>query len=256
MPRIRLILAYDGTHFNGWQVQETSNDSQRTVQGVIEQALHRLADEKLRVHASGRTDAGVHALGQNAHFDAPAGRSHIPWQKALNALLPEEVRVLDASEAPDDFHARYSAVSKTYAYSFWLSGRYILPQRRHYTWHPGPLDNTAMLRASEMLLGKHDFSGFQNVGTEVESTVRTLTELAPGDVDGLGATGREQVWRISADGFLKQMARNIFGLLAEVGRGKLAPEDAAAVLKRRNRAGEPYATAPAKGLTLACVRYE
>jgi len=256
MPRVRLQLAYDGTLFHGWQVQDVPGKQPRTVQGEVEKALARLVEAPVRVHGSGRTDTGVHALAQVAHFDAPASKDHIPWQKALNALLPEDVRVLSASPAPGDFHARYGALSKTYAYSFWLGGRYVLPNRRYYTWHPGPLDVPAMEDAAAMLMGTHDFAAFQNTGTEVASTVRTVTGLAPGHVADLGATEYEMVWRISANGFLKQMARNIFGLLAAIGRGRLAPEDAAKTLDLRQRAKAAYATAPAKGLSLVEVRYE
>lgn len=256
MARIRLTLAYDGTGFHGWQVQETSGENPRTVQGALEKALHRLVGEDIRVHGSGRTDSGVHALDQNAHFDVPDSRTHIPWQKALNALLPGDVRILDAASADGDFHARYHAVSKTYAYSFWLKSRYVLPQRRQYTWYPGPLDEVAMEEAAKRLIGTHDFAGFQNVGTEVDSTVRTVSGIFRSEVEGLGATSFESVWQIVADGFLKQMARNIFGFLVEVGRGKFDPSEADTILAHRNRARAPYATAPAKGLTLARVLYE
>lgn len=256
MPRIRLTLAYDGTRFHGWQVQDVPAGEPRTVQGEVEKALARIAERPLRVHGSGRTDTGVHALAQIAHFDAPEAKAHIPWQKALNALMPDDVRVLDAKTAPADFHARYSAVSKTYAYSFWAGGRYVLPQRRNFTWSPGTLDIPAMEEAAALLTGTHDFAAFQNTGTEVASTERTVTELARGEVPDLGAVGAEMVWRISADGFLKQMARNIFGLLAAIGRGKFPPAEAAKALACRDRSLAGYATAPARGLTLVQVGYE
>jgi tRNA pseudouridine38-40 synthase len=256
MLRVRLTLAFDGTRFHGWQIQETTGKQPRTVQGTVEEALKRIAGERIRVHGSGRTDAGVHALDQNAHFDAPESKANVPWQRALNALLPDDVRVTAAAAVAPDFHARHSSSSKTYAYSFWLNGRYVLPQRRHYTWRSGPLDVSAMEEASKRLVGTHDFAGFQNVGTEVGSTVRTVTDISRCVVDDLGATDHESVWRITADGFLKQMARNVFGLLAEVGRGKLAPRDADAVLATSERAPAPYPTAPARGLTLVRVRYE
>lgn len=256
MPRVRLTLAYDGTRFHGWQIQDVPGEKPRTVQGVVEKALARITGETPRIHGAGRTDAGVHALDQNAHFDAPESMAELPWQKALNALLPKDVRVMGADTVDAGFHSRFNAISKTYAYSFWLDSRYVLPQRRHFTWHPGPLDESAMLEAAELIIGSHDFAGFQNTGTEVGSTVRTVSELAPGAVEDLDATRMEMVWRISADGFLKQMARNIFGLLAAVGRGRLEPSDAAEILDSRDRTRVHYATAPARGLTLAKVRYE
>jgi tRNA pseudouridine38-40 synthase len=246
MVRFRLRIAYDGSAFHGWQVQAEG----RTVQGELEGALGAILGGPVRVHGSGRTDSGVHALGQTAHFDAPGEASAIPWVRALNANLPPDVRVLAAGAVPETFHARYSATGKTYAYTLWPCSAPLPPQRRMFVWACGPLDLERMDRAAASLLGEHDFAAFQNAGTEVESTVREVTSCAR----SAGAFAGEVVWRFSATGFLKQMVRNMVGCLAAVGRGKLAPEDVPALLERGDRTLAP-ATAPAHGLALERVDY-
>jgi len=246
VTRIRLRVAYDGTDFCGWQIQP----AQRTVQGVLEEALSRIAGGFVRVHGSGRTDSGVHALCQICHFDVAESRTHIPWQRALNALLPDDVSVLEAGLAASDFHSRYSALSKTYAYTLWLAPDFLLPQRRKYVWACGPVDAAAMATAAEELLGTHDFACFQNTGTPVSDTVRTMT-LARSHA---GGCEHEVVWRFSADGFLKQMVRNIMGCLVAVGRGKVSPSDVRSIIKGKDRTVAP-GTAPAQGLCLELVRY-
>lgn len=246
MARIKLTLAYEGTDFSGWQLQPRD----RTVQGELESALARLLGAPARVHGSGRTDAGVHALGQVAHFDCPDERAGLPWLRALNAILPKDVRVVDAALADREFHARYSAVSKTYEYVLWHEPGYCLPQRRRFVWSCGPVDFEAMEAAAGELLGEHDFAAFQNVGTPVKSTVRTLASLTRQP----GLTGQESVWRFKADGFLKQMVRNVMGCLVACGRGKLAVPEVRAVLLSRDRSAAP-ATAPPQGLTLIGPEY-
>ncbi len=244
--RLRLTLAYLGTRFAGWQVQP----GQRTVQGCLEEALARLCGRAVRVQGAGRTDAGVHALGQTAHADVDDSRAHIPWRKALNALLPKDVTVLEAGPAPQGFHARFSALAKTYAYSIWTEPAFVLPQRRVFVWPAGPLDLEAMDRAANMLKGTHDFAGFQNVGTEVRSTVRTIHDISRRP----GLTPHEILFQIHADGFLKQMVRNIVGCLVAAGRGKVSPETVRSILDDGDRKGA-YACAPPQGLTLERVFY-
>lgn len=248
MPRLKLVLAYDGTGFNGWQIQAGSG--QRTVQGCLEEALTRICNAPVRAHGSGRTDSGVHALAQTVHADIPENRTDMPWQRALNAVLPDDVSVLHASLAADDFHARYSALSKTYTYSLWPESRYDIPQRRNFVWATGALDFEAMDAAARHYVGEHDFKAFQNVGTPVKSTVRTVTLAArePGLFPG------EVCWRFEADGFLKQMVRNLVGLLVEIGRGRFAPDDIPGIIRGRDRK-IAFVTAPPQGLTLAAVRY-
>jgi len=250
MARLKLTLAYDGTEFSGWQVQAKNTGSVRTVQGCVEDAFALVLKERVRVHGAGRTDAGVHALGQAAHVDIPESKAPIPWQKALCALLPRDLTVLKARIVAPDFHARYSAKSKIYAYSLWPNSRYI-PQRRNFVWAAGELDLEAMDRAAAHLLGEHDFKSFQNQGTRVKNTVRTIMDIRrvkgrfPGEV----------VWRFQANGFLKQMARNIVGLLAAVGRGRLDPKEVPRIMRACDRSAAPYPTAPPHGLCLEKVFY-
>ncbi len=246
MSRIKLTLAYDGTDFCGWQLQPR----ERTVQGELEKSIMKILGSEVRVHGSGRTDSGVHAMGQVAHFDCPDGREGMPWQKALNAMLPKDVRVLDAAIVSDEFHARYSARSKTYEYVMWHNRAFCLPQRRQFVWDFGPLDFALMEEAATLFMGEHDFAAFQNVGTPVKSTVRTITEISRHS----GLTEHESIWRFSADGFLKQMVRNLMGCLVAVGLGRLSPDAAVAILDGADRSLAP-ATAPPQGLSLMFVEY-
>lgn len=246
MPRIRLTVAYVGTRYQGWQIQAAG----ATIQGAIEERLARICGEPVRLHGSGRTDSGVHALGQVAHFDAPESKRHVPWAQALNAMLPGDIAILDAVEAPPDFHARFSVRSKRYAYTLWTEPRFTLPQRAPFVWPVRDLDFKAMDQAAAMLAGTHDFAAFQNAGTEIKGTVRTLEPIQRVP----GTHPAEWVLRFQADGFLKQMVRNLTGLLVEVGRGNLQPKDAGIVLEGLDRRRAP-ATAPAQGLTLEEVMY-
>ncbi|WP_147822323.1 tRNA pseudouridine(38-40) synthase TruA [Salidesulfovibrio onnuriiensis] len=246
MPRIRLTLAYDGTAFCGWQLQAR----ERTVQGELETAIARIVGEPVRVHGSGRTDSGVHALCQVCHFDVPESRATIPWRRALNSLLSDDVSVLSCHVTDAEFHSRYSAVSKTYAYTLWHTREFLLPHRRNQVWACGPVDFGLMERAAEVFLGTHDFAAFQNTGTPVKSTVRTMTRLERCP----GINEHESVWRFSADGFLKQMVRNIMGCLVEAGRGKVSPQTIRSILDEADRTAAP-ATAPPQGLCLEFVQY-
>lgn len=246
MIRIKLTVAYEGTDFSGWQLQPRD----RTVQGELESALARILGMDVRVHGSGRTDSGVHALGQVAHFDCPDAKGGLPWQRALNAILPPDVRVLGAEAVDGEFHARYSARSKTYEYVLWHEPGFCLPQRRRFVWDCGVLDFGAMEAAAAELVGEHDFAAFQNVGTPVKSTVRTLTSL----IRSPGITEHETIWRFSGNGFLKQMVRNIMGCLVACGRGRITPLEVRSILLSRDRSNAP-ATAPAQGLTLIGPEY-
>jgi len=246
MPRIRLTVAYVGTRYQGWQIQGRGE----TIQGTIEDRLTRICGELVRVHGSGRTDSGVHALAQVAHFDVPESKRHIPWQQALNAMLPHDIAILEAREAQDDFHARFSVRSKRYAYTLWTEPGFTLPQRAPFVWSVRGLDFEAMDQAARVLAGTHDFAAFQNAGTEIKGTVRTLEPI----VRTQGQHPAEWIFRFQADGFLKQMVRNLMGLLVEVGRGGLAPADVRTILEGCDRRNAP-ATAPARGLTLEEVMY-
>ena len=245
--RIRLTLAYEGTDFCGWQLQPRD----RTVQGEVEKALLRILGESIRVHGSGRTDAGVHALCQVCHFDCTNEKVDFPWQRSLNAVMPEDVRVIDAAVAPDDFHARFNTLEKSYEYVLWHERGFCLPQRRRFVWACGPVDFTRMEAAAEVLKGERDFAAFQNVGTDIDSTVRTVTNLSRHP----GLTAHESVWRFTANGFLKQMVRNLMGCLVACGRGKLDADGVRAIRDSLDRTTAP-ATAPPQGLTLTSVVYK
>ena len=251
MPRLRLTLAYDGTQFAGWQLQAPGGG--RTVQGCLEEALERLCGTPVRVHGAGRTDSGVHAMAQVAHCDVPEHRAAIPWQRALNAMLPDDVSVVDAAPVADDFHARFSATGKIYRYTLWTAPGHILPWRRAYVWDVGrysPLDVAAMDACAALFVGFHDFAAFQNAGSVVRSTARQVH--AVGRV--ASASSEEMVWEFRAEGFLKQMVRNLAGALVAVGCGKVSPEDIRSVLTSGQRRLAP-GTAPARGLCLVAVEY-
>lgn len=246
---LRLTLAYDGTAYAGWQVQP----DQRTLQGALEAALERITGETIRVVASGRTDAGVHALGQVVSFRTASELSAEVFQRALNAGLPHDMAVLAASDAPDDFHAIRDARRKRY--------RYVIhdgPQRdvfrRHYAWHvKWRLDSDAMQEAARTLVGTHDFRSFETDWPNRTTSVRTVFEL---DIRRGENEQRDLVaCEIEADGFLYNMVRNIVGTLVEVGRGARPIEWPGEVLTAQDRrAAGP--TAPPQGLFLLRVVYD
>jgi tRNA pseudouridine38-40 synthase len=251
MVRLRLIVAYDGTAFNGWQLQAPGLG--RTVQGCLEEALARLCGAPVRVHGAGRTDSGVHALAQTAHVDVPDARAGLPWQKALNALLPKDVSIVAAARAEPNFHARFDARGKTYVYTLWTEPAYVLPWRRPYVWDVGrfaPLDVPAMAAAAREFVGEHDFAAFQNTGSAVATTVRRLWAVTHEP----GTCPEETAWRFRGTGFLKQMVRNLVGTLVAVGRGRLDPPGVRRLLVVGARCQAP-ATAPAAGLCLLRVEY-
>ena len=247
MRRFRLLLEYDGTDFSGWQVQPSS----RSVQGVLEDALREITGESRRVSPAGRTDAGVHALGQVAHFDCETPLEVPALGRALNAVLPRDVAVLDLAVAASDFHARHDAVAKLYVFRI-LNRVAPSPVRGRFTWHlRSPLDVAAMAEAGAGVVGTHDFSAFRGAPGGVEEDVsprRTLHRLdvvAHGDEVRIEAEGRS---------FLRHMVRNLAGTLVEVGQGRRPISDMAKVLESRDRANAA-ATAPAHGLCLERVRY-
>ncbi len=241
----KLVIEYDGTDYHGWQVQK----GDRTVQGEIEAALATILKRRVVVSGSGRTDAGVHALGQTASFRCDTHLSADIFQRALNSLLAPDTVILSCTEVDDDFHARFSALGKVYRYQI---RNHPLPSAvgRAYHWHMGkPLDVEAMGRAARHLVGTHDFKAFEGAGSPRSHTIRRImaAELTDGG-DGMLA------FRIEADGFLRFMVRNIVGTLVEVGLGKRSPEGFRAALESldRSKAGP---TAPAHGLFLVEVRY-
>lgn len=260
MPTFRLTVAYDGTGLVGWQRQASGV----SVQGLLEDAFGALAGAPVAVHGSGRTDAGVHAAGQVASATLETRLPADVIRRALNARLPPAVRVLDVAQAPDDFHARFSARRKTYRYVIW-NAPFAGPFAYRYAWHvAGPLDLTAMQEAAGDLIGRHDFTGLQSTGSDVHTAVRTVSAAAIVEKQGPAAAaivpivgldgGRLLVFEITADGFLRHMVRAAAGLIVEIGAGRRAPDSVARVLAARDRAlAGP--TAPAHGLWLMHVEY-
>ncbi len=243
--RHRIVVAYDGTAYSGWQVQP----GLVTVQARIEEALARLTGEAVKIHGSGRTDQGVHARGQVAHFDLHKRWPGAAILKALNALLPADIRILRAARAKPDFHARRSARQKEYRYFIW-NADVREPSRRLYTAHVRrPLDVAAMQAAAGMLEGRHDFAAFTaNPNRVVESTVREVRTLA------VSKAGPLITVRAASDGFLYKMVRSLCGLLIRVGEGAESPDSARAILASRLRTAR-VPTAPPEGLFLWRVWY-
>jgi tRNA pseudouridine38-40 synthase len=247
VPLYRVMLAYDGTDFQGWQLQRPG--AGRTVQGALEEALGRMArGARVAVSSAGRTDTGVHALGQVAAFDLPRDIPAGELQRALNGLLPADVRVLDAAPAPPGFHPRKSAVSKLYRYEL-DSGEIQLPQRRRFAgFVPGSLDAAAVRAAAALYVGRHDFASLASAGSHTRTTVRTVVRSEV-TFEGTGL-----VYDVEADGFLRKMVRSMVGGLIAVGRGAMHPEDLSRALAAGDRRAWPP-PAPACGLTLVRVSY-
>jgi tRNA pseudouridine38-40 synthase len=244
MRNIKLILSYDGTDFHGWQ----SQPGLRTVQGVLESAIESLTQVRASTTASGRTDAGVHALGQVVHFLTPSRHPPEVFVRALNAHLPRDLRVLDARDMPQAFHATLDAVSKRYRYVI-DNGPIACPFQLRYGWHvPRQLDVDAMNRAAGTLLGRHDFHSFETDWPNRTSSVRTILDV------GVTRADRLVSLEVEADGFLYNMVRAIAGTLVWVGTGKRPVPWVGDVLRAENRV-EAGPTAPPQGLYLVGVRY-
>ncbi len=245
MPRIAVALEYDGAPFAGWQTQQAGVSS---VQETAEAAFSRIADEPVSLVCAGRTDAGVHAVGQVAHFDTKALRGERGWVLGANSNLPDSVSVRWARAVPGHFHARYSAEARTYRY-FVLNrlGRSALAAHRA-TLVYRPLDVERMRAAAGLLLGEHDFSAFRAAECQARSPIRRLAAL------NVERQGDRVVIEATANAFLQHMVRNLVGLLLEVGIGKAPPEWVAEVLASRDRTRNA-ATAPASGLYFWQVRY-
>lgn len=278
MRWLKLTIAYDGSAYAGWQVQP----DRATVQGAIEEAWRKIAQESVRLTAAGRTDAGVHALGQVAGVVTESRLACDVLQRGLNAVLPEDVVIVSLEEARHGFHATHDAVAKRYHYQI-HNGRVASVFDRGFSWHyPHPLDVESMHRAGQWLVGRHDFSSFESAGSERPDSIRTVYELAVWRSDGFAgrwrpgapstcprapvdfaeghalrasrAEGDSITVAITGDGFLYNMVRAIVGTLVEVGRGRRDTDWPGVVLaaRDRRRAGQ---TAPALGLFLISVDY-
>lgn len=246
MQNFKLVIEYDGTGFSGWQRQA---DNTPTVQGELEAVLSIILNREIRIHGSGRTDAGVHARAQVAHFHADTGIAPDALKKGVNSLMRGPVVVRSCTRVPEAFHAQYGARSKEYRY-------YILNRPvpsaigRDYVWHVNrPLDAGVMNQCAGHLVGVHDFKSFENTGSPRSSTIREVFTAA-----WFREADEILVFRISASGFLKNMVRNIVGTLKDAGAGKMSEEEFIRVLASCDRtlAG---ATAPARGLFLHRVTY-
>lgn len=253
MRTLRLTVAYDGTSFVGWQRQAEG----LSIQGLLEDTLAKMEGAPVAVHGAGRTDAGVHALGQVASATVTFAHDPATIRRAMNVNLPMTLRVLEVADAPEGFHARFSATSKTYRYQI-ANTPVVHPFVVPFVWHvPDRLDVTAMQQAAAALVGEHDFAAFRSAGTPVASTVRVITAAA---LTRQHATAGEAllqdllVYEVSGTGFLRHMVRAIVGTLVEVGRRHRDWRSVAELLKTRDRhAAGP--TAPASGLLLARVDY-
>ena len=290
MRVLKLTLAYDGTRFVGWQRQGNGE----SIQGLLEEALGRFEGAPVTVHGAGRTDAGVHALGQVASAGVTFTHPTETIVRALNAQLPADIRILEVADAAPDFHARFSARSKSYRYQI-RAGTVSDPFTRAFVWQlPEPLNVAAMTDAAAVLVGTHDFSAFQSAGSEVASTVRTIFRsefhgpegsapllLTPRGPEGsapllLTPRGPEGsapllstpprgadltgprhmfVYEVTADGFLRHMVRAIVGTLIEIGRGWRSVDSMARLIEHGTRA-QAGATAPPHGLFLVRVDYD
>ncbi|MGP0068968.1 MAG: tRNA pseudouridine(38-40) synthase TruA [Isosphaeraceae bacterium] len=244
MRNIQLTLCYDGTDFHGWQRQP----GLRTVQQTLEDALERLTGSRPQTTASSRTDAGVHALGQSVHFLTASGHSEETFVRALNALMPRDVRALSAHEVPQSFHATLDAKSKRYRYVI-DNARIASPFQLRTSWHiPHSLDVDAMGRAARCLLGRHDFRSFETEWPNRTSSVRTILDIVVDRREDL------VIIEVEADGFLYNMVRSIAGTLVLVGSGKRPEGWIEQVLAAESRV-EAGPTAPPQGLFLLWVRY-
>ena len=244
MRNIKLLIEYDGTNYHGWQRQLNAI----TIQEIMENTLLKITSERVPIISAGRTDAGVHAIGQVANFKTDSGMEDISFLKAFNSILPKDIVVKDAVTVDDNFHSRYYAKSKIYKYCI-LNNHCPSAFDYRYSWFiRQPLDLEAMKGAAFFLIGTHDFSSFRSSTCEAKTPVRILSRL---DIE---KRGDMIFFHFEADGFLKQMVRNIVGTLVYVGRGVFEPNAVKKILESKNRSAAGP-TAPPHGLFLVEVKY-
>ncbi len=251
MQNFKFTIEYDGTNFNGWQIQEKS---QRTVQGEIQKVLEKIFKKKIHVHGSGRTDRGVHALGQVAHCQIETNKSTSEILFAVNANLPPDISIVKVEAVAHSFNAQYSALSKTYRYTI-LNRRVRQPLSRFFMYqYPYRLDIAGMKKAGRYLRGKNDFKAFTSLESariqegKARRTIRTVSKLR------IKKSGPMIMIEIKADGFLYKMVRNIIGALLEVGSGRMKASEMKEILEKKDRAHAGKA-APPWGLCLLKVDY-
>lgn len=254
---IKLLIEYDGTNYHGWQRQANL----LTVQEVLEDVLGRITKQTVKITGASRTDSGVHALGQVVSFKTNLQIDETSWVKAINSLLPHDIRIKSAEYVQPEFNARFSAKGKKYRYAI-LNAEQMSPFLRNYSWHvKRPLDLSAMQDAAVCLLGTHDFSSFRSSECSAKSPVRTLEKIEVtkgGEVEGglrFISNTDMIIFTFEARSFLQHMVRNIVGTLAEVGRGRFKPTDIKSILEKKDRrhAGQ---IAPSQGLFLVKIKYE
>lgn len=247
LRRIRVTLSYDGTNYHGWQVQPEL----ATIQGTMEAVLAEIEGSPVKVEASGRTDAGVHALAQVAAFTIANPIPVDNLRKAINRLLPRDIRIIEVAEAAPDFHPRFQAKAKTYEYRIWR-GEICPPFERLYTYHhPFLLDEPCVVELAPLFAGEHDFSAFAAADEKYEAGALTVREIFSSVAE---RRGDSLVYRVRGSGFLKHMVRNIVGVLLEAGKGNLTRAD----IEERLRPGCGIASGPAvpgRGLFLIGVEY-
>jgi tRNA pseudouridine38-40 synthase len=251
MRNIKLTIAYDGGDFHGWQIQP----GLPTIQGALADTVRKIAQEKIMIHGASRTDTGVHALGQVAHFKTQSLLPAEEFLRALNALLPPAIRIMAAEEVGPDFHARWQAQGKTYRYRIYR-GRVLSPfEYRRALHYSGPLDEDAMATAARLFEGEHDFTSFAaSSGSEEDDSERDMVRVVYSSEIVQEIAEEEIAYVVRGRSFLRYMVRKIVGTLIEVGKGRLAPEEIRQLFDARDRS-RSCPTAPAEGLYLVALEY-
>ena len=246
MRNFKILLQYDGTRYQGWQRQISTDN---TIQGKLEALLSKMCEEPIEIQGAGRTDAGVHAFGQVANFHADTDKSPKEIMDYMNAYLPEDISVIRCEEKPDRFHARLNAKGKVYRYCIWNSIDKPVFRRKYVHQVPGELDMGAIRQAADMLTGTHDYQSFTSMKRGKKSTIRTVDSI---EINRMGA---ELIFTFRGNGFLYHMVRIMVGTLVEVGLGIRRAEDIPAILEAKDRSKSGHLI-PGKGLTLMEVIYD